>query len=102
MGRLPCYDDTRPFPRPHRIYCAMPTPPLEAAQRYFHAALSRLQTLLDTQRVPLDRAAALCADAIAADGLVHLFGCGHSRMLCEEMTPRQGCSVGWHTIVELA
>jgi uncharacterized phosphosugar-binding protein len=23
-------------------------------------------------------------------------------MLCEEMTPRQGCFVGWHTIVELA
>ena len=35
------------------------------------------------------------------DGLVHLFGCGHSRMICEEMTPRQGCFVGWHTIVEL-
>jgi uncharacterized phosphosugar-binding protein len=33
---------------------------------------------------------------------VHLFGCGHSRMLCEEMTPRQGCFVGWHTLVELA
>ena len=43
----------------------------------------------------------LCTDAIAADGLVHLFGCGHSRMMCEEMTPRQGCFVGWHTIVEL-
>lgn len=23
-------------------------------------------------------------------------------MLCEEMTPRQGCFVGWHTLVELA
>ena len=22
-------------------------------------------------------------------------------MLCEEMTPRQGCYVGWHTLVEL-
>src|SRR4029077_4713313 len=43
----------------------------------------------------------LCTEAIARDGLVHLFGCGHSRMLCEEMTPRQGCFVGWHTIVEL-
>src|SRR5205814_8643410 len=43
----------------------------------------------------------LCTAAIAQDGLVHLFGCGHSRMLCEEMTPRQGCFVGWHTLVEL-
>lgn len=80
----------------------MPQPPLTAAERYFHEARQRLDGLLDGQRDALDRAAALCADAIAADGLVHLFGCGHSRMMCEEMTPRQGCYVGWHTIVELA
>ena len=63
--------------------------------------MSRLQPLLHDQRDSLDRAATLCTDAIAAGGLVHLFGCGHSRMVCEEMTPRQGCYVGWHTIVEL-
>jgi uncharacterized phosphosugar-binding protein len=80
----------------------MPKPSLLAAERYHQAALARLQILLDAQRDALDRAAALCTDAIAADGLVHLFGCGHSRMLCEEMTPRQGCFVGWHTLVELA
>src|SRR5947209_3899569 len=79
----------------------MPEPPLPAAERYYQAVMARLQRLLDSQREALDRAAAWCTDAIAADGLVHLFGCGHSRMLCEEMTPRQGCFVGWHTIVEL-
>src|SRR5881397_1492644 len=79
----------------------MSAPALFAAERYYHLALARLQQLLDGQRAALDRAAALCTEAIAADGLVHLFGCGHSRMLCEEMTPRQGCFVGWHTIVEL-
>ncbi len=77
-------------------------PPLRAAERYFRQALERLQGLLDSQRSALDQAAEWCTDAIAAEGLVHLFGCGHSRMLCEEMTPRQGCFVGWHTIVELA
>jgi uncharacterized phosphosugar-binding protein len=76
-------------------------PDLPAAERFYHAALGRLQQLLDSQRAPLDRAATLCTEAIASDGLVHLFGCGHSRMMCEEMTPRQGCFVGWHTIVEL-
>src|SRR5262249_30202728 len=79
----------------------MPTPTLAAAEQYYRDALARLQNLLDAQREALDRAAALCTEAIAADGLVHLFGCGHSRMLCEEMTPRQGCFVGWHTIAEL-
>ncbi len=80
----------------------MSTPPsLPAAEQFYRAALGRLQGLLDGQREALDRAAAWCTEAIAAGGLVHLFGCGHSRMLCEEMTPRQGCFVGWHTIVEL-
>ena len=79
----------------------MPTPPLAAADRYFQSALERLRGLVDGQRDALERAAALCTEAIARDGLVHLFGCGHSRMMCEEMTPRQGCFVGWHTIVEL-
>src|SRR5215468_5019794 len=79
----------------------MPTPPLTAAERFYHEALARLQRLLDPQREELDRAACLCTEAIASGGLVHLFGCGHSRMLCEEMTPRQGCFVGWHTLVEL-
>src|SRR5438445_6585581 len=76
-------------------------PDLRAAERFYHAALEHLQHLLDSQREELDRAATLCTEAIAVGGLVHLFGCGHSRMLCEEMTPRQGCFVGWHTIVEL-
>jgi uncharacterized phosphosugar-binding protein len=75
--------------------------PLAAADRFFQASMARLHSLLDEQRDALDRAAGLCTEAIARDGLVHLFGCGHSRMLCEEMTPRQGCYVGWHTIVEL-
>ena len=80
----------------------MAVPLLSAAERFYHEAMARLQRLLDSQRVALDQAATLCTEAIANDGLVHLFGCGHSRMLCEEMTPRQGCFVGWHTIVELA
>src|SRR5437016_5669334 len=75
--------------------------PLTAAERYYKEALARLENLLESQRPALDKAAALCTEAIARDGLVHLFGCGHSRMMCEEMTPRQGCFVGWHTIVEL-
>ncbi|MCI0641499.1 MAG: SIS domain-containing protein [Gemmataceae bacterium] len=80
----------------------MATQALAAADRYYEESMRRLATIVDGQRDALDRAAALCTEAIATDGLVHLFGCGHSRMLCEEMTPRQGCFVGWHTIVELA
>jgi uncharacterized phosphosugar-binding protein len=44
----------------------------------------------------------LCADAIAADGLVHLFGTGHSRMPVEEMFPRYGSYPGFNPLVELS
>src|SRR5262245_45510222 len=75
---------------------------LVAAERFFSESMNRLSSLLSGQREALATAAELCTEAIATGGLVHLFGCGHSRMLCEEMTPRQGCFVGWHTLVELA
>ena len=43
-----------------------------------------------------------CAEAIAADGLVHLFGTGHSRIPVEEMFPRYGSYPGFNPIVELS
>ncbi len=42
-----------------------------------------------------EKAAEICANSIANNGLVFLFGNGHSRMMCEEMTPRQGCYPGF-------
>ena len=73
-----------------------------AAVRYFDQTLALLQHLRDTQLDNLEQAAQLCAKSIANHGLVFLFGNGHSRMMCEEMTPRQGCFVGWVALVELA
>ena len=46
--------------------------------------------------------AAICTHTIANDGLVHLFGTGHSRMFVEEMFPRHGSFPGFHPIVELS
>ena len=64
-----------------------------------------LQDLLDRvaeQDAELERAAVVCADAIAAGGLVHLFGTGHSRIPVEEMFPRYGSYPGFHPIAELS
>ena len=44
----------------------------------------------------------MCAESIAEDGLVYLFGSGHSRMAVEEMFPRYGSFPGFFPIVELA
>ena len=66
------------------------------------AAIGLLETLRDTQAEALEQASQWCADAIASDGLVHLFGTGHSRMPVEEMFPRYGSYPGFNPIVELS
>ena len=55
-----------------------------------------------TQADAIETASHWCADAIAADGLVHLFGTGHSRIPVEEMFPRYGSYPGFNPIVELS
>jgi uncharacterized phosphosugar-binding protein len=73
----------------------MTRPALLEAERVHQFAFELLRQLLD-------RAADCCTSTIANDGLVPLFDCGHSRILCEEMTPRQGCLAGWRALFELA
>jgi uncharacterized phosphosugar-binding protein len=69
---------------------------------YFDKTTALLQRLRDTELPNIRKAAEICADSIANGGLVFLFGSGHSRMMCEEMTPRQGCFVGFYAMVHLA
>jgi uncharacterized phosphosugar-binding protein len=45
-----------------------------------------LQTIADTQTVAIDTAATAIVRALRRDGLLYLFGTGHSHMLCEEAT----------------
>jgi uncharacterized phosphosugar-binding protein len=73
-----------------------------AATAYFDRTLELLQRIRETQLPHIEKAAEICASSIAQGGLVFLFGAGHSRMMCEEMTPRQGCFVGFFALVELA
>jgi uncharacterized phosphosugar-binding protein len=74
----------------------------QASSAFFDETMSLLQELKRTQLGVIQRAAELCADRIARGGLVFLFGNGHSRMMCEEMTPRQGCFAGFVALVEAA
>jgi uncharacterized phosphosugar-binding protein len=70
------------------------------------AWLTEAQRLLErieaTQAGPIEQASTWCAEAIAADGLVHLFGTGHSRIPVEEMFPRYGSYPGFDPMVELS
>ena len=73
-----------------------------AALTYFEKTAALLESLRKTQLPQIERAAELCAERISKGGLVFLFGNGHSRMMCEEMIPRQGCYPGFVALVELA
>ena len=61
-----------------------------------------LERIAATQAEAIETASQWCADAIGSDGLVHLFGTGHSRMAVEEMFPRYGSYPGFNPIVELS
>jgi hypothetical protein len=71
-----------------------------AAISYFDSTIDLLNRLKATQLPNIHKASELFADRIAKGGLIFLFGCGHSRMMCEEMTPRQGCFVGFFALIE--
>ncbi len=75
-----------------------PTPSLP----WLTAASELLARLAATQADAIEEASRWCAEAIAADGLVHLFGTGHSRIPVEEMFPRYGSYPGFNPIVELS
>jgi uncharacterized phosphosugar-binding protein len=75
---------------------------MKAALSYFEKAVDLLRKVREQELSAIDQAAEVCASSIASGGLVFLFGNGHSRMLCEEMTPRQGCFPGFVALVELA
>ena len=73
-----------------------------SAVRWIADASALLDRVASSQDEAIETASQWCADAIAADGLVHLFGTGHSRIPVEEMFPRYGSYPGFNPIVELS
>ena len=70
--------------------------------QYLTEAQAILTKIQETQMPAIQRAAEICANTIAGDGLVYLFGTGHSRMFIEEMYPRHGSFPGFFPLVELS
>ncbi len=75
---------------------------MSSSLRYLEDTLALLGRIRETQMENVATAAQLCAERIARGGLIFLFGAGHSRMMCEEMTPRQGGFVGFFALAEAA
>ena len=74
----------------------MPTP----SDRY----LDRIGELIADVRGEQDQvraAAGMIADAIAANGLVHVFGSGHSHMMAEEVFHRAGGLIAFNAMLDI-
>src|SRR5262245_4439780 len=70
--------------------------------RFLAPAADLLRRIEDTQADVLADASRLCAEAIGAGGLVHVFCTGHSRIPVEQLFPRYGSYPGFNPIVELS
>jgi uncharacterized phosphosugar-binding protein len=68
---------------------------------YFDGLRGILQQVEDTQGEAIQAVAKRCAEAIAAERWVHLFGAGHSAIPVMETFPRIGSYVGFHPLNEL-
>ena len=72
------------------------------AGKWTEAAQELLTDLSHFQGENIALAAAWSAESIASDGVVHLFGTGHSRIPLEEMFPRYGSFAGFNPMAELS
>ena len=66
------------------------------------AALEIVANVITSQSKEIELASKWCADSILNEGVVHLFGTGHSRIPLEEMYPRYGSYAGFNPMAELS
>jgi len=69
-------------------------------ERYFDAVDGILRQVRDANRESIPRAASLMADTIAADGIIHAFGSGHSQLLAIELAGRAGGLAAMQVILD--
>jgi uncharacterized phosphosugar-binding protein len=72
----------------------------KAYERYFDQ-LEILMAALREQGPNIEQAARMMADCIAADGVVHVFGSGHSHMMAEEVFHRAGGLFAFNAMLDI-
>lgn len=63
---------------------------LEYSKAYYNEIRSMLDRIWETQREPMGKAVRVITDCVVNGGLVHVFGCGHTQILVEEVWFRAG------------
>jgi len=70
--------------------------------QYFDGVEAVLKKVRETQSPNIEKAAEIVAEAIAKDGLIHVFGAGHSNLLAEEISFRAGTLVPVNHISDIS
>lgn len=74
----------------------------DSYSQYFNYIENAIQEIKQKELDKIEEVSQRFADCIANDGVIHLYGSGHSRIGVEEMFPRYGSFPGFHPIVELS
>ncbi len=69
-------------------------------KEYLNAICEILEKINSTQSEKIEEAAQLMANSIAQDGLVHVFGSGHSVIPALDIFPRYGSFPGFHPLLD--
>ena len=59
-------------------------------QQYFETVSQTLSTIFAQETDKIEQAGNILAETLKKDGLLYVFGCGHSHMLAEELFYRAG------------
>jgi uncharacterized phosphosugar-binding protein len=71
-------------------------------KEYFNTIKKMLDDILESEYESMRRASSSIAGSIMNGGIIHIFGCGHSHILAEEMYYRAGGLVPVHPILDTA
>ena len=69
-------------------------------ERYFKVVVESLEKIMSSQRESMEQAAEVVAETIRKDGLIHIFGTGHSHLVAEELFCRAGGLAPVNAILE--
>ena len=73
---------------------------MQAWQRYFQTMNEVVQKAYDTQGDNIMAAAKILAECTKNDGIIHMFGCGHSSLVTEDVFWRSATLANVHAIFE--
>ena len=75
---------------------------MQAWQRYFQTMNEVVEKAYNTQGENIMKAADLLTECTKNDGIIHMFGCGHSGLVTEDVFWRSATLANVHAIFESA